>query len=135
MVFPAGLCVVVLGEVPGDVATDGEGSAGLLHRSPWQHVIPQLVISALIASVAFFTTFFMTAHVKFLLISPYFFFEEHVRKWTTTSRPIIGTLPVIVTVTQESCLGALHSMVILGLPHKVPKPSKTLMLPKFGKHR
>ena len=96
VVFPVGLCVVVHG--------NGATAAGLLHRSPWQHVILQFVISEL---------FFMAAHVILLIASPHAAFTEDVREWTTTS-PITGTFPVGVMVTQESCPGSLHSMVTLG---------------------
>ena len=122
VVFPAGLCVVV--------------PTGLLHRSPWQHSISQLVISAPYASVAFFKAFVMVAHVIFFFKSSHVIFEEHSREWTTTL-PINGALPVIVIVTQESCPGSLHSMVTSGLPHMVPMPSKalgSLMLLIFSEH-
>ena len=132
--------MVVFGEVLGYVATDGEGTSRLLHRSPWQHVIPQLVISAPYWTAAFFTAFVMAAHVIFFCISPHAVFEEQFRKWTTTL-PIIVTLPVIVIVTQESCPGPVHSVVALGLPHMVggfPIPTKALglllMLLKLGEH-
>ena len=99
VVFPAGLCVVVL--------RDGATATGLLHRSPWQHVISQFVIPV---------PFFMAAYVIFLIASPHAAFTEHARVRTTTS-PITGTFPVKVIVTQESFPGSLHSMVALGLPH------------------
>ena len=95
-VFPARLCVVV--------PRDGATATGLLHRSPWQHVISQFVIPV---------PFFMAAFVIFLIASPHAAFTEHARVWTTTS-PLICTFPVRVIVTQESFPGSLHPIVAYG---------------------
>ena len=127
VVFPLGLCVVVLG------ATDGEGTTGLLHRSPWQHVISHFGISVPYSSVVFF----MPAHVVFLIASLHAIFIEHASE-LITAWPITGTFPVRVTVAQESCPGLLHSVDTLGLPHMVsmlPTAFRPLLkLLKFGSH-